>query len=106
MKLLTGINQKQACGALARLKFWHLNRTKKPKYMCEPKTVETNVIAKTMGNSVKLCTTPMSAEGTHRVYILVLLKVMHCLFSVGFISTELAIFTVLLSVSPNLAVRH
>lgn len=105
MKLLTGINQKQACGALARLKVWHLNRSKL-KYMCEPKILEMNAIAKTTGNSAKCCTSPIPADGIHRVYILVLLKVLHCLFSVSFISTELAIFTFLLSLSPNLAAHH
>lgn len=96
MKLLTGINQKQVRAALARLRVCQLNISKKLKYMCEPKVLEMSAIAKIMVNSAKCCTTPIPAEGIHREYILVLLKVLHCLFSVGFISTELAIFTFLL----------
>lgn len=65
--------------------------------MYEPKIPKKCAIARTIGNSAKRCTTPIPAERTHRVYILVLLKVLHCLFSVDFIGTELAIFTFLLS---------
>lgn len=106
IKLPTGINQKQAHGTLATLKVWHLYRSKKPKYTYEPHILQTNVIAKTRGNSAKHCTTPTLAEWMHGVHILVLLKVLHCLFSVGFISTKLLIFTFLLSLSPSLAAYH
>lgn len=54
--------------------------------MAEAKTPEASATAKTTRSSADDCTAPVPAEGTRGACMQVLLKVLHCLFSLGFIS--------------------